>query len=341
MEEFEKTVNQLKLRLDGEKIKAVIIPHISPDGDAAGACSALSQALFFKGIERHILTCDYIPEYLRFLKDIPEAISYQAKPEVCKRLIAEADVIFMLDHNTVKREGELERWVSTAKAVRVIIDHHPDPDKQPIVISDIRVSSTCELLYGVMTRIWGKTIITPDIANSLYTGINTDTGGLSHNSSRPQTYRIIADLLEMGLDKSYIHERIYQMNNLSRLRLIGNTLLNKLQVSEHYPVAVMPITAEELEKYNYKDGDLEGLVNIPLSVHNVCVSVQITERKEKVKLSFRSKGNIPVNEWAKTWFNGGGHLNAAGGQMEHPLEEVIKKVWETTPLFFNQLKTTP
>ena len=340
MEEFEKTVNQLKLRLDDEKIKVVIIPHISPDGDAAGSCSALSQALSRRGIERHILTCDYIPEYLKFLKDIPEAVSYQSKPEECKRLIVEADVIFMLDHNTVKREGELEKWVNAAKATRVIIDHHPDPDQQPVVISDTRVSSTCELLYLVMTRIWGKEIITPDIANSLYTGINTDTGGLSHNSSHPQTYRIIADLLEMGLDKSYIHERIYQMNNLSRLRLIGNTLLNKLQVSERYPVAIMPITAEELEKYNYKDGDLEGLVNIPLSVHNVCVSVQITERKEKVKLSFRSKGNIPVNEWARTWFNGGGHLNAAGGQMEHPLEEVIKKVWETTPLFFERLKNT-
>ena len=101
-------------------------------------------------------------------------------------------------------------------------------------------------------------MFTPDIANALYTGINTDTGGLNHNSSRPETYRIIADLLELGLDKAYIHERIYQMNNLSRLRLIGNTLLNKLQVSEHYPVAVMSITAEELEKYNYKDGDWEG-----------------------------------------------------------------------------------
>lgn len=124
---------------------------------------------------------------------------------------------------------------------------------------------------------------------------------MSHNSSRPETYRIIADLLELGLDKSYIHERIYQMNNLSRLRLIGNTLLNKLQVSSRYPVAIMPITRQELEKYDYKDGDLEGLVNIPLSVHHVCVSIQITERKEKVKLSFRSKGNIPGEEWAKKW----------------------------------------
>lgn len=336
MEELEKTIDRLKSRLRTEKLKTIIIPHISPDGDAAGSCSALSQVMQKNGIEWHILTCDYIPEYLRFLKNIASAISYQDKPEVCKQLIAEADLIFMLDHNTVKREGDLEQWVVASQADRVIIDHHPDPDQQQYVISDTCVSSTCELLYIVIMKIWGKEVMSPDIANSLYTGINTDTGGLSHNSSRPQTYRIVAGLLELGLDKAYIHERIYQMNNLSRLRLIGNTLLNKLQVSSRYPVAIMPITREELDRYNYKDGDLEGLVNIPLSVHNVCVSIQITERKEKVKLSFRSKGNIPVNEWAKTWFKGGGHLNAAGGQMELPLEEVVKKVWETTPLFFEQ-----
>ena len=254
--------------------------------------------------------------------------------------IADADLIFMLDHNTVAREGDLENWVVASPAGRVIIDHHPDPDPQQYVISDTQVSSTCELLYIVMSQIWGKEIVTPDIAGALYTGINTDTGGLSHNSSHPQTYRIIADLLEAGLDKAYIHERIYQMNNLSRLRLIGNVLLNKLEVNEQYPVAIMPITREELDRYNYKDGDLEGLVNIPLSVHNVCVSVQITERRERVKLSFRSKGNVPVNEWAKAFFNGGGHLNAAGGQMDLPLAEVVRKVKETIPWFFEQLKNS-
>lgn len=334
----EEVTEALKLRLEQDGLKVVIIPHISPDGDAVGSCSALSEAFLRVGIDCHILTCDYIPEYLRFLKNIPAAISYQDKSEECKRLIAAADLIFMLDHNTVKREGDLEPWVVAAAADRVMIDHHPGPDDQQYVISDTRVSSTCELLYTVISRIWGKAEITPDMANSLYTGINTDTGGLSHNSSRPETYRIIADLLELGLNKAYIHERIYQTNNLSRLRLIGNVLLNKLQVSTHYPVAIMPITREELERYNYKDGDLEGLVNIPLSMRDVCVSIQITERKERVKLSFRSKGNVPVNEWAKAWFNGGGHLNAAGGQMELSLDEVVEKISATTPWFFEQFK---
>lgn len=331
-------VEKLMPELAKENLKAVIIPHISPDGDAVGSCSALSEVCRKAGIEYHILTCDYIPEYLRFLKNIPAAISYQDKAVECQRLIGEAHVIFMLDHNTVKREGDLEPWVMAAAATKVIIDHHPDPDVQDIVISDTQVSSTCELLYSVITMVWGVEMIDRDVANALYTGINTDTGGLSHNSSRPDTYRIIADLLEAGLDKAYIHERIYQMNNLSRLRLIGNVVLNKLQVNSKYPVAIMPITREELEKYDYKDGDLEGLVNIPLSVHNIAVSIQITERKERVKLSFRSKGNIPVNEWSKAFFNGGGHLNAAGGQMDLPLEEVIKKVNETTPWFFEKIK---
>jgi hypothetical protein len=149
-------------------------------------------------------------------------------------------------------EGDLEPWIASATAERIIIDHHPNPEAHQLVISDTTVCSTCELLYRVIVGVWGKEVIDTDVANALYTGINTDTGGLSHNSSRPETYRIIADLLELGLNKELVHERIYQMNRLSRLRLIGNTLLNKLQLDEHYPVAVMVITQEELERYHYK-----------------------------------------------------------------------------------------
>ena len=337
---YEAIIERIKERLTGRELSAVIIPHISPDGDAAGSCSALWQVLDKVGIQAQLMTCDYIPDYLKWLKRIPDAISFQNRPKECKQWLHKADILFMLDHNTVAREGDLEPFVKEFEGEVIMIDHHPDPDDVTYRISDTSVSSTCELLYNVITEVWGKEVIDTDIANAIYTGISTDTGGLSHNSSHPQTYRIIADLLEAGLDKAYIHERIYQMNNLSRLRLIGNVLLNKLEVNEQYPVAIMPITREELDRYNYKDGDLEGLVNIPLSVHNVCVSVQITERRERVKLSFRSKGNVPVNEWAKAFFNGGGHLNAAGGQMDLPLAEVVRKVKETIPWFFEQLKNS-
>jgi len=332
---YTEVLEKLKVRLSDPSLKTVIIPHISADGDAAGACSAFCGVLTQAGIGCHILTCDFFPEYLRWLDHIPAAVSFQEYPDLCKRLIAEADLIFMLDHNTIKREGDLGFWAASFRGERIIIDHHPEPDEADYVVSDTRVSSTCELLYTVIRYIWGKQMIDPSIANALYTGINTDTGGLSHNSSRPETYRVIADLLELGLDKEYVHERLYQTNRLSRLRLLGNALLNKLSVDPHYPLALIPITLEELEKYGYKDGDLEGLVNIPLSVENILVSIQITQRKERVKLSFRSKGKIPVNEWAKAYFNGGGHLNAAGGQMEQSIEVVLQKIQETTAWFFH------
>lgn len=332
---MQNAIEKLKYKFREPDLKVVIIPHISPDGDAVGACSALSEVLKKVRIEHNILTCDYVPDYLKFLENIPSALSYQENQNKCKALIHNAGLIVMIDHNTIKREGDLEQWVREADGEKAIIDHHPCPDTVDYMVSDTSVSSTCELLYSVITEIWGKEVIDANVANSLYTGINTDTGGLSHNSSHPETYRIIAGLLEAGLNKEFVHEHIYQMNNLSRLRLIGNALLNKLSVNPDYPVAIIPITLEELERYNYKDGDLEGLVNIPLSVENIQVAIQITQRKERVKLSFRSKGKIPVNEWAKAFFNGGGHLNAAGGQMDLPLEEVIRKVDETTAWFFN------
>ena len=330
-------IERLKERLSDKRLKIVIIPHISPDGDAVGSCSALWQVFDRLSMHCHLITCDYIPDYLKWLKRIPDAISFQNRPQECRRLIRQADLIFMMDHNTIKREGDLEPLVREFRGDKVMIDHHPEPDDVDYRISDISVSSTCELLYQVILKIWGREMVDRDMANAIYSGISTDTGGLSHNSSCPQTYRVIADLLELGLDKGYVHEQLYQRNTLSRLRLTGNCLLNKLTIDEKYPLAVIPITLQELELYDYKDGDLEGLVNVPLSIEHIRVSVQITERKEKVKLSFRSKGVIPVNLWAKEYFNGGGHQNAAGGQMPLPLEEVTKKLRDTAEWFFKQI----
>ena len=333
---MDKTLIQLKKKINQEGLKVVIIPHISADGDAAGACSALWQIFDRLGIESQVLTCDYFPDYLKWLKRIPDSISFQNKPKACKQWLKEAGLLFLVDHNTHRREGDLEFFTRNFKGETVIIDHHPDPDVATYCISDTRVSSTCEILYATIVQLWGKQAIDTDIANALYTGISTDTGGLNHNSSRPETFRVVADLLELGLDKEFVHDQLYMKNTLSRLRLTGNCLLNKLEISDRYPLAIIPITLSELEQYEYRDGDLEGLVNIPLTLENVLISVQITERKDKIKLSFRSKGEIPVNLWAKTHFNGGGHKNAAGGQMALPLEEVIEKLKETAGWFFNE-----
>ncbi|MCC8173222.1 MAG: DHH family phosphoesterase [Odoribacter sp.] len=331
---IEEEIERLKKRLETKGLKTIIIPHISADGDAVGACSALYSALAKNGIDTHIISCDHLPAYLKWLKNIDKAIACPDNSKECKRLIEEADIIFMIDHNTFKREGKLENWVISAKAEKVMIDHHPDPEIVDYTISKPEVSSTCELLYYVISEIWGRSSIDKDMANALYTGINTDTGGLSHNSSCPSTYEVIAELLKLGMDKEYVHERLYQMNKLSRFRLIGDVLLNQLEIDTEFPLALIPITLEELEIYSYEDGDLEGVVNIPLSIENICVSIQITQRKERIKLSFRSKGDVQVNECARVHFNGGGHLNAAGGQMDLPMEDVLQRIEETKEWFF-------
>jgi len=329
-----KTTKELKNYIDTNIGKVVIIPHISPDGDAIGACTALSQILDKKGIENYIITCDRTPEYLKFLKKSDSIISYQTDKEKCTEIINSANTIFMLDHNDFSREGNLEEITKVSTAKKIMIDHHLEPSDVDYVLSDTSFSSTCELLYVFISEIWEKEIIDKDIANSLYTGINTDTGGFSYNSSTPRLFKIVADLLEQGLEKDFITESIYQNNKLSRLRLMGNIFLKRLEINDKYPIAIMPISREELLRFEYKDGDLEGIVNTPLSIKEILVSVQITQKKERIKLSFRSKGDVPVNEWAKKYFNGGGHKNAAGGQIENKsLYEVVKLVKETMEWF--------
>ncbi|MDR0765903.1 MAG: DHH family phosphoesterase [Odoribacteraceae bacterium] len=327
---------KFKKRLENPSLKVAIIPHISADGDAAGACSALWQVLDRLGIEARVITCDYFPDYLRWLKRLPDAISFQNRPAECKQWLQEAGLLCMIDHNTFEREGDLEPFTRQFQGEIMMIDHHPDPIEVTYRFSDTRVSSTCELLYILVTRLWGRKIVDARIADAIYTGITTDTGGFSHNSSRPNTYRVVAELLSRGLDKEGVFDRIYQRNTLSRLRLEGHCLLNKMTIEERYPLAIIPVTLHELETFHFKEGDLEGIVNMPLTIAGVFVSVQVTEREKRVKLSFRSKGEIPVNEWARRFFNGGGHKNAAGGQLDLPIDACLQRLRESAAWFFDE-----
>ncbi len=340
LEVLDEIADALGKRFEEPGVKAVVIPHLNPDGDAAGASSALFQAMRYKGVDVKILVPDGFPEYLMWLNGLDEAVSCKMQPELCRKLLKSARIIFMIDHNTAKREGELEVLRRMSGAEVVMIDHHPFPEEADYRISDTTASSTCELMYDFIRKLWGKDCINADMANALYTGINTDTGGFSHNSSNPHTYRIVADLLELGLDKDKVHDYIYRMNKLSRLRLIGYLLARKLEILPGYPLALTSVTGEELRAYGYREGDLEGFVNTPLSVKEILVSVLVTEREGNVRLSFRSKGNLPVNKWANEYFNGGGHLSAAGGRVEESLCEVVDRLKRTAPWFFNEICKT-
>ena len=332
---IKQTVEQLRQRFTDPALQVAIIPHISADGDAVGACSALWQVLDRLGIPAKMLTCDYLPDYLRWMKRAPDASSFQNRPGECKRWLQASGLLCMIDHNTFAREGDLEPFTREFRGDVLMIDHHPDPITTTYRLSDTTVSSTCELLYSLIKRLWGREIMDNNIANALYAGISTDTGCLSHNSSRPRTYRVIADLLRAGLEKERVHDYLYQRNSISRLRLEGHCLLNKMTIDERYPLAIITVTRQELETFHFKDGDLEGVVNLPLTIEGLLVSVQIVERETRVKLSFRSKGDIPVNLWARQYFNGGGHKNAAGGQSDLPLEECLGILRQSAAWFFS------
>ena len=337
MDEMKVQIEELRQLLAKGIKRVVIIPHISPDGDAMGSCGALSLMLEKIGISSQILICDSVPEYLQFLPYAKSVISNRVEPELCESYMMAADALFMMDHNSPSREGELQPLTEAFMGPKIMIDHHLDPSPVDITISDPSSPATCMILFKVIKEIWGKEAITPDMANCLYAGISTDTGNFNHAASNPELYRAVADLLEQGLNRDYVYANIYQVASLDKLKLTGSVILNDLQIHPDYPIAIIPIGIQELEQFNYKDGDLEGVVNIPLSISSVKVSVMITERKDKVKLSMRSKGDIPVNLWCEKYFNGGGHRNASGGRLDIPFAEAVELVYKTVPEFFEEL----
>lgn len=256
-----------------------------------------------------------------------EVVNFEAETDLGTRLVAEADFIFCLDFNALKRINSMGELVRASKAQKVMIDHHLEPeDFAAFSLHDTRASSTCELIYDAINA-WGdEALINKDIASCLYAGIMTDTASFKHRSTYPNTHRVAAILLEKGAESNTIFEHIYDNYSLDRMRFIGYCLSEKLKVLPEYRTAYMLVTAEELKRYNSITGDTEGLVNYGLAVKDVVFSVLVIDRSVARKMSFRSKGEFPANEFARKYFNGGGHFNAAGGESQEPLSEVESKL---------------
>jgi len=240
----------------------------------------------------------------------------------------------MVDHNSFRRSGELEKILEKHPGKKVMIDHHPDPESVlDLMFSEVSVSSTCELVYEFIAALGDKELIDAGIAECLYTGIMTDTGSLSYNSSNPRTYYIVADLLSKGIDKAKIHSNVYDNYSADRMKLLGYCLNDKMEVLEEYRTAIITLTQEELKKFNFKDGDTEGFVNYPLSIKGMAISLIFIEMEGMVKISFRSKGNVPVNKIAREHFSGGGHMNAAGGRINKSLKDAVAYFKEVLPKY--------
>lgn len=324
--------SELVKKLKGDSLRILILSHRNPDGDAIGASLGLANVLVQLGHSVNVMVPNVLPKFLKWMEGANTITVYNHDKRKGNDLLTRAEFVFALDFNDLSRIREFDEKLKDNPCSKVLIDHHPDPGSfADFILSDTRVSSTAELVYSFLHEAGFDTYIDRDVASCLYAGIMTDTGCFSFNSSRPETFHIVADLLEREIDKDLIFDKVYDNFSNDRMRLMGYCLDKKMVYLPKYRTAYIALSQEELRQYNFRVGDSEGFVNLPLSISDVRFSALIMENKDCVKLSFRSKGSFAVNKLAADHFNGGGHINAAGGESYDSLEKTIEKFENLLP----------
>lgn len=317
--------------------KIVIVTHWSPDGDAMGSSLGLYNFLIMKGHQANVITPNDYPSFLSWLPGNDSVIEANKDMAAAASFIKQAEIIFTLDFNSLKRIEKLGEFVTSSEAIKILIDHHQQPeDYAQFKFHRTEVSSTCELIYEFIRDLGESDLLNKDIATCLYTGIMTDTGSFRFASTSSQTHRVVAELIDKGAVNAKIHGNIYDKNTESRLKLLGFCISEKMRVLPEYSTAYITLSTEELSRFDHKKGDTEGIVNYALSIEGIKMAAFIVERDGIIKLSFRSKG-FDVNTFARKHFSGGGHTNAAGGSSELSLQETADKFVKLLPQYKNEL----
>ena len=308
-----------------QPFKAVITAHQKPDGDAMGSTLGLYHFLKQLGHEVTVISPTNWAPFLDWMPGVDQVIDFEANKKEASQIVADADYVFCLDFNILHRTKHLEPIIRDSKALKILIDHHQQPDTPSFAygISDVKMSSTCEMIYDFIVQSGHSNLINLDIAACLYTGLMTDTGSFRFPSTTASVHKIVAHLKELGLQHAKIHENIYDNSTEGRLKFMGNAFLNRMTVLPEYKTAVMAIPKTDIYKFELKTGDTEGLVNYLLSIEGIKFAAILIDREEERKWSFRSKGNFDVNIFARTHFEGGGHANAAGGRSSKSLDETL------------------
>ena len=308
-----------------QPFKAVITAHQKPDGDAMGSTLGLYHFLKQLGHEVTVISPTNWAPFLDWMPGVDQVIDFEANKKEASQIVADADYVFCLDFNILHRTKHLEPIIRDSKALKILIDHHQQPDTPSFAygISDVKMSSTCEMIYDFIVQSGHSNLINLDIAACLYTGLMTDTGSFRFPSTTASVHKIVAHLKELGLQHAKIHENIYDNSTEGRLKFMGNAFLNRMTVLPEYKTAVMAIPKTDIYKFELTTGDTEGLVNYLLSIEGIKFAAILIDREEERKWSFRSKGNFDVNIFARTHFEGGGHANAAGGRSSKSLDETL------------------
>ncbi|HWR99084.1 MAG TPA: DHH family phosphoesterase [Prolixibacteraceae bacterium] len=323
-----------------EKVKKVVVlTHANPDGDALGSSLGLHCVLKNAGFQSTVIFPTDFPSLVPGLTEYRDWVIFDHHEKKAGRLLEEADLLFFLDFNDPKRVGKVTKKLDQLSKMVVLIDHHPQPMiDTPFLFSDIRVSSTAELVYDFVIKMgWGD-LLDKAGATALLTGIIADTASFSHNAKRPELYKAASELIARGADQHKIQEALFNTNSADRLRLLGYALSEKMMIFPEYHAAMISLTREELKKFNFRMGDTEGFVNYPLSVKGIIFSAFFLENEEKIKISFRSKGGFAVNEFSVLHFGGGGHHNAAGGESRQSLTDATEKWISLLPDYAESLE---
>lgn len=307
--------------------KIAIIPHRGPDGDAMGSTLGLYHFLLKNKHHPVVVSPNEFPDFLAWMPGSETVKIYEKDKENCTKILEEAELIFTLDFNALHRTGEMEQVLAKLKAPFIMIDHHQKPDDYAaFTYSDTSFGSTCEMIYNFILFLGKKEDIDKTIGTCIYTGILTDSGSFRFPKTTGTTHRIVAELIDLGVENTEIPTLLFDNSSFGRLQLLGRALQNMKVFTEHQ-TAYTTLTQDELNSFDYIKGDTEGIVNYGLSIKGIVFTAIFIENKEEkiIKISFRSQGDFDVNQFARDHFNGGGHRNAAGGKSEVSMEETIRK----------------
>jgi len=317
-------ITEFQQKLAESKTIAVCT-HYNPDGDAIGSSLALRSYFTSHGFEVKCVIPNNMPEFYQWIPGADTIINAQKSLKEAKKILQEADILFLVDMSAEHRSGiDIENILLETSAYKVLIDHHPNPAAQCALIYSITSStSTCENIYLFLNEITNKPFLNKELGICIYTGIITDTGSLSFACNNPETYTLLAKLMEIGIDGEEIHRKIYDNYSENRIHLLGLSL-NKLKVFPHLGTSYMYLTQKEMKTNGFKEGDTEGFVNYGISLKGIFFTAFFNEREKRIRISFRSKGDFDVNRFAQTYFNGGGHKNAAASYHYDTLENTIQ-----------------
>jgi phosphoesterase RecJ-like protein len=320
----------------------LITCHKSPDGDAIGSSLGWAEYLRSIGKEAVVIVPDQYPDFLLWMPNTEKIVRYDKHKEKCDMLFKIADLIFCLDYNTPSRVEDMQQALVSSPAPRILIDHHLNPDVPAILtISHPEASSTSELVFRIIWQLGAFPRLSKQFAAPVYCGMMTDTGGFTFNSSNPEIFFIISELLTTHIDKDRIYRNVYHNYSEDRIRLMGYVMYEKLVYLPEFHAAFYTLTKEEQQRFHFVKGDAEGLVNIPQQIKGLKLSISLREDTEKPRLvwvSLRSVDDFPCNLMAEQFFNGGGHLNASGGRLNATMDEAIEVVKRAITAFEDRLK---